>query len=152
MMASPAPNYSSPSEGHTPIGSPAPSQILLHRVASPNHLGQHSYVESPRSVPVDYSQYSGQSEHFEYEHTPELYVNDDEHIYDFGPNGALQVEHQFVPPQMPQPDNNLLFMVVAQNIQLANCSPRIFKSNHQHPCTDNLPPICNNSNKWIATP
>ena len=112
MMASPAINYASPSEGHTPIGSPTPSQILLQRVASPNHLGQHSYVESPRSVPVDYNQYSSQAEHFEYEHTPELYVNDP-HIYGFGHNEALSVDHQFVQPQMPQPDanNNLLLMV-----------------------------------------
>ncbi len=112
-MASPAITYSPP-EGHTPVGSPAPSQILLHRVASPNHLVQHTYVDSPRSVPADYQQYSAPAEHFEYEHTPETYINDDPHIYDFGPNGALPVDHQFVQPQVSQADvNNLLFMVLS---------------------------------------
>src|SRR5438046_10410661 len=110
MIASPALNYSPP-EGHTPIGSPAPSQMFLHRGASPNHLSQHSYVDSPRSVPTEYSQYnSGQTEHFEYENTPELFVNDDSHIYDFGPIGALP-DPQFVQPDLSQADtNNLLFM------------------------------------------
>jgi hypothetical protein len=119
MMASPALTYSSPGDSHTPIGSPAPSQILLHRVASPNHLASHhAYVDSPRSVPVEYSQqYSAPTEqHFEYEQTPELYVNEDPHIYDFGPNGALPVDPQFVQPQIQQSTdaNNMMFMVLVQ--------------------------------------
>ena len=115
-MTSPSLAYGSPSDGHTPVGSPAPSQIFLHRVASPNHLAsQHTYVDSPRSVPVDYSQYSAPTEqqHFEYDHSQELYANDDPHIYDFGPNGALHVDQQFVTQQLGQngDHNNLLFMV-----------------------------------------
>ena len=85
----------------------------MQRVASPNHLAQRNYVDSPRSVPVDYSQYSATTEQqFEYEQTPELYVSDDPHIYDFGPNGAMSVG-QFVQPQIPQnaDANHLLFMV-----------------------------------------
>ena len=158
MMASPAITYSSP-EGHTPVGSPAPSQILLHRVASPNHLVQHTYVESPRSVPADYQPYSAPAEHFEYEHTPEMYANDDPHIYDFGPNGSLPVDHQFVQPQVPQPDaNNLLFMV--RNLySLSDISHPLYKFNPQRLCTDSLQIICskfnkcnncNKCNKWIA--
>jgi len=114
-------SYPSPAEGHTPhtMGSPAPSQLLLHRVASPNHLaGQRLYAESPRSVPADYSQQypsQEQPQQFEYEQTQELYMNDD-HIYDFGPNGALPLEPQFVQPQ-PHPASeatNLMFNVSHQ--------------------------------------
>jgi hypothetical protein len=113
-------NYPSPGDGHTPIGSPAPSQMLMHRVASPNHLAGHghSYVDSPRSVPTDFSQssYATQSEQsFEYAHTPEAeYSTDDPHIYDFGPNGPLPVDHQFMQPQLSQPSSepsNMLFVV-----------------------------------------
>lgn len=115
MMTSPSITYASPSDGHTPIGSPAPSQILLQRVASPNHLAsQQTYVNSPRSVPSEYSQLQAPVEQqFDYEQNPELYANDDPHIYDFGPNGPLPVESRFVQPQIPQnaETNNLLFMV-----------------------------------------
>lgn len=124
MMASPAITYSSPSDSHTPIGSPAPSQILLHRVASPNHLAsQHVYVDSPRSVPMEYSQqYSVPTEqHFDYEQSPEMYVNEDPHIYDLGPNGALPMDPQFVQPQIQQSvdANNLMFMVLFHFIYLS---------------------------------
>ena len=113
-MTSPSLQYHSPSEGRTPIGSPVPSQILLHRVASPNNLAsQHQYVDSPRSVPVDYSQQypAPPDQRFEYEHTPEIqtpemYVNDDPRIYDFGPNGALQPDVQFAQPQIHQQEPN----------------------------------------------
>jgi|SRR5271154_2269063 len=112
-MASPALSYASPSEGHTPIGSPAPSQILMHRVASPNHLAsQHHYVESPRSVPHDYSQYPTPAEthaQVAFDHpTPELYVNDDPHIYDY----PLPVDPQFVQQISPNQDAHpVMFMV-----------------------------------------
>ena len=156
MMTSPSLQYASPSEGHTPIGSPAPSQIFLHRVASPNHLAsQHQYVDSPRSVPVDYSQqqYSAPSEqHFEYEHTPEIhtpemYVNDDPHIYDFGPNGALQTDAQFAHPQMPQQQqqqqqqqpepSHFMYAVRFSHFCVLIESPLPFKSNRPLQCTGN---------------
>jgi len=111
-MASPALSYASPSEGHTPIGSPAPSQILLHRVASPNHLASHQYVESPRSVPHDYSQYPTPTETHgpvTFDHpTPELYANDDPHIYDYPLPGDPQFVHQQISPQDAHP---MMFMV-----------------------------------------
>jgi hypothetical protein len=99
------------------MGSPAPSQIFLQRVASPNQLApQRTYVDSPRSVPNDYSPYSVPVEpQFEFDQSQELYVNvnDDPHIYDLGPTGAIPVEPQFVQPQIAQPaeSSNLLFMV-----------------------------------------
>jgi len=119
MMGSPALNYPSPVDGRTPIGSPAPSQILLNRVASPNHLSQHQYVDSPRSIPAEFSQpYPAQTEQsFDYAHTPEEYAAEDPHIYDFGPNGPLPVDPQFAQPQLSHPPPaepaNLLFVVRA---------------------------------------
>jgi len=102
MMASPALTYASPSDGrHTPIGSPAPSQILLQRVASPNHLGQHAYIESPRSIPDNFHYSAAPEQQFDYEQNSEMYVNEDPHIYDFGPNGALPADTQFVQQQVP---------------------------------------------------
>jgi hypothetical protein len=121
-MSSQAISYPSPAEGHTPhaMGSPTPSQLLLHRVASPNHIAaQRLYADSPRSVPVDYSQQypsqEQQQQQFEYDQSQEIYVNDD-HIYDFGPNGALPVEPQFVQSQPPQPSEaaSLMFNVPQQ--------------------------------------
>jgi hypothetical protein len=154
MMTSPSLQYASPSEGHhTPIGSPAPSQILLHRVASPNHLAsQHHYVDSPRSVPVDYAQqYSAPTEqHFEYEHTPEMhtpemYVNDDPHIYDFGPNGALQPEPQFAHPQMHQQQeaNNFIYTVFFFLVLLlieVSCPPTSTTDSHARAIRKSHPP------------
>jgi hypothetical protein len=113
-MASPTLSYVSPSDAHSTIGSPAPSQILLKRVASPNHLGQPQYVESPRSVPLEYSHYHTPNEsQFEYSEQ-EVYVNEDPHVYDF-PNG-VPVDQQYVPshgPQHPNPTNNMLFAVLS---------------------------------------
>jgi|SRR5579862_7272370 len=113
MMASPSFSYASPSEAHSSIASPAPSQILLKRIASPNHLVQPQYLESPRSVPIEYSQYHTPEHQFEYQEQPEIYVNEDPHMYDFGPN-SVHVEQQFVPSQSPQisePNNNMLYAV-----------------------------------------
>lgn len=143
MMSSPALNYPSPTDGHTPIGSPVPSQMLLHRVASPNHLSQHSYVDSPRSVPAEFSQqYSSQTEQcFEYAHTSEEYPAEDPHIYDFGPNGPLPVDHHFGQPQLSQSHvepNNLLFVVTTSlNSELIGSNNQPFKSNHPLQCTVN---------------
>jgi hypothetical protein len=109
-MTSPAITYASPSEAHTPIGSPASSQILLRRVASPNHLASaHHYVESPRSVPVEYA-YEREQERFHYEQSQEIYVNDDPHIWDLGPNGPLNVEPQFPQTDMSQNGDNSHFL------------------------------------------
>jgi hypothetical protein len=116
-MSSSAVNYPSPTDGHSQIGSPVPSQMLLHRVSSPNHLTQHSYVESPRSVPAEFSHpYSNQTEQsFEYAHIPEEYAAEDPHIYDFSPNGLLPTDPHFVQSQSPHPSSaeaaNLLFVV-----------------------------------------
>jgi hypothetical protein len=113
-MASPSITYPSPTDGHTPVGSPAPSQILLHRVSSPNHLAQHQYVESPRSVPSSdhVFHYSTPSEHFEYDHSQELYIHN-EQMYEYNGNGSLQVEQQFVQQHLsPSGETtNLMFMV-----------------------------------------
>lgn len=113
MMASPSLSYASPSEAHSTIASPAPSQILLKRVASPNHLGQPQYVDSPRSVPLEYAQYHTPEHQFEYEGQQEIYVNEDPHMYDFAPNN-VPVEHHFVPSQSSQPNEpntNMLYAV-----------------------------------------
>jgi hypothetical protein len=147
-MASPTITYASPSEGHTPIGSPVPSQIRLQRVASPNHIvSQHGYVDSPRSVPAEYSQYSAPTEHFEYDQGQELYVNDDPHVYDFGPGGPLPVEHQFVQPQQ-NVDANLLYMVPVDrsSLTIVPCSPNstthahawTFRKSYTHACRPEL--------------
>jgi len=169
MMTSPSLQYVSPSEGHTPIGSPAPSQILLHRVSSPNHLvSQHQYVDSPRSVPLDYSQqqYTAPSEQqFEYEHTPEIhppemYVNDDPHIYDFGPNGALPPDPQFAHPQMPQQQqqqqqhpqqeaNHFMYAVLFPFPYMLINSPLLFKFNRPLQCTGNSETTCTNKLREI---
>jgi hypothetical protein len=139
MMSSQAMSYPSPGDGHTPhtMGSPVPSQLLLHRVASPNHLvGQRLYGESPRSVPADYPQHypsSQEQQQFEYEQAQELYINDD-HIYDFGPNGALPVEPQFVQPQPPPSEQALMYNVSHLVANLTNSLPA-YKSNHPLPCT-----------------
>ena len=122
-MASPSITYASPGDGHTPVGSPTPSQILLHRVASPNHLAQHHYVESPRSVPSSdhVFQYSTplNEQHFDYDHNQELYVNN-EHMYDYNSNGNLQVDQHFVPQQLsPNGETtNLMFMVCRLRLYL----------------------------------
>jgi hypothetical protein len=132
--------YASPDGHHTPVGSPAPSQILLQRVASPNHLAsqqqQHTYVDSPRSVPIDYTQYHTPQEqqHFEYDQSQELYTHD-EHIYDFGPNGALPVDPQFMSQQMHPENNNLMFMVPTFHLLTYHSLP--YKSNHLPQCTTN---------------
>jgi hypothetical protein len=120
--------YASPSEAHTPIGSPAPSQILLRRVASPNHLASQRYVESPRSVPVDYSQYEQREQHeqFQYEQSQEMYGNDDPHIYDFGPNGPLPVDPQFQQQDISQNGDagHFLYMVCdPKPVLTIACSP-----------------------------
>ena len=121
------------------MGSPTPSQILLQRVASPNHLAsQHTYVDSPRSVPADYSQYSAPAEQpqFDYDQNQELYGNDDPHIYDFGPNGAL-VDAPFAQPQVPQASdvNGLVFMVSHAYPSADVSLPLLFKYNLLRPCT-----------------
>jgi len=124
MMASPSLSYPSPSDAHSSIPSPAPSQILLKRVASPNHhLVQPQYVDSPRSVPIEYAHYQPatavepplpphQHQHYEYQDHQEVYVNDDPHMYDFGPN-AVPIDPQFVnsPSSQPEQNTNLLYAV-----------------------------------------
>lgn len=131
-MASPTISYPSPGGGHAPAGSPAPSQILLHRVASPNHLAQSQYIDSPRSVPSSdhVFQYSTPSEHnFEYDNSQELYVNN-EQMYDYNSNGGIHVEQQFVPQELSSngETTNLMFMVYPLQLYLtvafrANSTP-----------------------------
>ena len=120
-MASPSITYTSPTDGRTPVGSPAPSQLLLHRVPSPNQLAQHQYVQSPRSVPSSdhLFHYSTPSEHFEYDHSQELYVNNDQ-MFEYNGNGALQVDQQFVQQQLsPNGEStNLMFMVDLSRLYL----------------------------------
>src|ERR1700736_5906283 len=139
-MTSPTITYASPQDSHTPIGSPASSQILLRRVASPNHLASaHHYVESPRSVPVDYSQYEQlQREQFQYEQPQEMYVTDDPHIYDFGPNGPLPVEPQFAQPEMGHNGDasHFMYMVLAIKGRINSSLPS--KYSHPPPCSRSL--------------
>jgi hypothetical protein len=141
MMASPTLSYSSPLpvDGHTPIGSPLPSQILLHRVASPNHLvaQQQHFVDSPRSVPHEFSQYSAPSDHFEFEqaHTPNAYLNEEPQMYEFNANGAMVVDPQFAEPQ-PSVDQRFLYAVYSV-VKLANASRPLCKYNLQLLCTAN---------------
>jgi len=137
-MASPSITYASPGDGHTPVGSPVPSQIHFNRVASPNHLSQSQYIDSPRSVPSSDQvfQYSTPSEHnFDYDHSQELYVNN-EHMYDYNSNGGLQVEQQFVQQQLsPNGETtNLMFMVSLSPAAVSDRSPPC-KFNPPLPCT-----------------
>ena len=138
-MASPSITYASPGDGHTPVGSPVPSQIHFNRVASPNHLSQSQYIDSPRSVPASdhVFQYSTPSEqHFDYDHSQELYVNN-EHMYDYNSNGGLQVEQQQFVQQQLSPNGettNLMFMVSLPPAAVSDRSPPC-KFNPPLPCT-----------------
>jgi len=126
--------YASPADSHTPIGSPAPSQLFMHRVASPNHLvNSQQYADSPRSVPVEYTHYAAPTsqpteQRYEFQNNQEMFTNDD-HIYDFGPNGALPVEPQFAHPDMSQngangANGNFLYMVWSRSSSLTAASQR----------------------------